>query len=100
MARSGCSCRCCPIGLKLYFVWAKGTAFFKIGFTKRCVADRVDEIDSYSPLELLIAGVRTAAPGDERRIHAKLRTYRVRGEWFELPEPLVWQLLRHFGASA
>jgi hypothetical protein len=33
----------------------------------------------------------------ERSIHRQLVQYKTRGEWYDLPEPIVWQLIKWLG---
>lgn len=82
-----------------YLLWAKDTSFFKIGFTKGCVDQRTIQIQTSSPLVLLIQGERQGTRRDEAGLHSKLSEYRVSGEWFSLPETVLWPLLAFFGRS-
>lgn len=82
----------------VYFLWAEGTNRFKIGFTRSDIDKRALAIMNYSPVPIRIQGVRFGSRHDEAALHSELKDYRLHSEWFELPEPVVWRLLRWFGA--
>lgn len=86
------------LGGSVYLLWGEGTTRFKVGFTHGNVDNRAATIMAYSPVPLRILGARYGSPQDEKLLHYELRSYRVHGEWFSLPEPIVWSLLRWFGA--
>lgn len=81
----------------VYLLWAQGTHRFKIGSTKGPVEKRVAAMQTSSPFPLVIQGVIEGSTGIERRLHERLRNFRVVGEWFDLPEAIVWQVLTWFG---
>jgi len=85
---------------RIYVLWAEGTSRFKVGYTSRSVGSRALEIEAASPFPLHIVGSRTGTKADEQQIHRRLRRYRVQREWFALPEPAVWWLVRWFGLKA
>ncbi len=82
---------------QVYLLWGMGTSSFKIGFTKGQVARRAFVIQAYSPVPILIQGQFNGTMQDEKDLHFLLNEFRIHGEWFELPESLVWKLLEHFG---
>ena len=82
---------------RLYMLWAEGSSVFKIGFTTRSISLRASEIEASSPLPLRVVASRFGSREDEQAIHARLRTYRTHGEWFSLPEAIVWHVLAWFG---
>jgi len=79
-------------------LWAKGTDLWKIGFTQRAVAHRAAVIQSQSPIDLLIVAECPGTQRDERDLHVRLRRFRVRNEWFDLPEDEVFSLWASIGA--
>jgi hypothetical protein len=84
---------------RVYVLWAEGTRRFKIGYTRGLVDDRAAAIMAMSPLPLRIVAEALGTRRDEMRLHAALRQYRSHGEWFSLPEPAVWWLLRQCGIA-
>lgn len=82
---------------KLYLLWGEGTHSFKVGFTRGFVNNRAYTIEAYSPVRLRILGQKSGSMEDEKDLHGALSRYRSHGEWFVLPEPVVWRLLEFFG---
>ena len=82
----------------VYLLWGEGTMSFKIGFTREDVHYRAAIIEAYSPVRILIQGTFAGTLNDERVLHLQLHRFRSHGEWFVLPENVVWDLLAHFGA--
>lgn len=64
-----------------------GSGMFKIGSCTN-LDDRLSILQTGNPRELRIIGTwRSFNAGElERRLHRRLKTKRVRGEWFELTE--------------
>jgi hypothetical protein len=83
----------------VYFLWGERTTSFKIGWTSESVAKRAAIIEAYSAVPLRVMGAIGGTLRDERALHHALRKYRTHGEWFDLPEAVVWRLLRVFGAE-
>ena len=77
----------------IYMVECEG--FIKIGVASN-VQDRLANMQTGCPFPLvLLTSFVSACPyEDEESIHALLEEYRVRGEWFRLPEPMVMHLLK------
>lgn len=69
----------------VYLIKAKGTDFYKIGVATDKVR-RLATLQNGSPLELVyvVTKVTDKARDLEQSLHAELKTYNVRGEWFEL----------------
>jgi hypothetical protein len=82
---------------KIYLLWAEFTTLFKIGITSRQVGQRALDIQSSSPYPLRVIGHRYGTYEIERSIHRQLVQYKTRGEWYDLPEPIVWQLIKWLG---
>jgi hypothetical protein len=84
---------------KLYLLWAEQSTILKIGYTERDVNTRALEIEAMSPLPLRILAEKIGTERDEAMLHRRLRKFRSHGEWFSLPETVVWQLLGWFGVE-
>jgi hypothetical protein len=85
-----------PIG-RVYWLWGEGTRSFKIGFTRGSVGRRAMQIEAFSAVPLRVLGVREGSMSDERDLHIELAPFRSHGEWFVLPETIVWDLAKRFG---
>jgi len=74
----------------VYVIEAAETGHLKIGLA-RDPASRVRELQTGSPVELLLIGQVPAGPAFEALLHRRFDLYRVRGEWFSpaIREPLV-----------
>lgn len=66
--------------------------YYKIGRTRTSVENRRLELQPGCPWPLDIVAIY---PGKdlERRLHRKLATHRMRGEWFHLPDGLSGGIL-------
>lgn len=84
----------------VYLLWGEGTQSFKIGFTRDNAGIRAGVIEKYSPVPIRIQGVIPGTVQDERALHRRLRAYRSHGEWFVLPEKVVWEVLSWFGKES
>lgn len=81
----------------VYVLWAEGTVRFKIGYTHGLtVHQRASHIETSSPFPLRILAAKPGTMKREHELHLALRDYRVHREWFELPEPAVWWLMKQF----
>jgi len=69
--------------------------FVKIGIAVNVHA-RLASLQTGSPFKLtLLTSFASGSPQEEEEaIHALLEQYRVRGEWFELPAPMIDHLLK------
>jgi len=85
----------------VYMLAASGGDFYKIGRTK-CPKQRFSNLQTACPFDLiLIAGIRTpSASLVESHYHDQLSDYRVKGEWFKLPEAVVDKVSASFTESA
>jgi len=82
---------------RVYLLWCEGSTLFKIGFTRGGVDDRARQIQTSCPLPIRIQGELAGSTRDEDLLHKECRPYRTVGEWFNLPEAVVWKLLVWFG---
>ncbi len=76
-------------------LWAVGTPLFKFGIAAS--PRRIHDVQACSPIELIVVGTVEGSLQTERNIHQTLKRYRVRGEWFRLPESIVWRMASVFG---
>ncbi len=82
---------------RIYVLWAIHTQCFKIGIAAS--PGRIHDVRACSPIELVLIGTRPGTLRDEFQMHQKLKEYRHHGEWFCLPESIVWALGRWLGRS-
>lgn len=70
--------------------------FVKIGVATN-IEDRLTTLQIGNPFEIkIIKAWRTTDPGQlEDRLHAILERYRVRGEWFKIPEEELEKLISY-----
>jgi len=82
----------------VYFIHEKDNfALFKIGMTKRTPEERIAELQTGNPSELLIFAVirTTDALKCEKMLHRLFSRYRKRGEWFSISVKDIRQACRH-----
>ncbi len=82
----------------IYFVASAGIEkeYFKIGYTKD-FAKRLAVIQYGVPFEVSVIATIEGTYKDERRLHRQLRQFRLRGEWYSLPNKIAWGVLESFG---
>jgi hypothetical protein len=88
-----------PAG-SVYVLWGEHTRWFKVGFTAGSVDRRAYAIAESLPFRVRILG---SVPGTRRMeadVHRILAPYRTNGEWFDLPEPVAWAIIRWVGLEA
>lgn len=66
----------------VYFVQAGPDGPIKIGFTASLPKRRLNELVTASPFALRILGYVQGTINFERRLHARLKVHRTKGEWF------------------
>lgn len=76
----------------VYFIRAVGTSRIKLGFSAE-PEKRLRELQTASPNRLVLLAKWPGTVAIERQLHKEFAEYRVRGEWFKLPRPLIEQLL-------
>jgi len=91
------SCRGTGVKEWIYFARFGARGPIKIGRTGYQPRDRVRNLSCTSPVEVFLIGamVTKRAVEEEYEIHARLRPFRVRGEWFEAKAAL--QEMRRLG---
>lgn len=72
-----------PTGF-VYVIHAIGTNRVKVGFSKE-PEKRLKELQTGSPYKLSLLTQWPGNETDERRAHARLRRYKIGGEWFDIP---------------
>lgn len=77
----------------VYVLKCPVTGRVKIGTTTN-LTKRVEAIQALSPTELSLVCVFRGNMNDERRLHKRLAMYRRHGEWFELPNDLLAEIVR------
>lgn len=81
---------------KVYFLWAEGTSYFKIGFTQQSLRKRVANMQTGCPMPLRFLGAGLASPQDEKVLHQHLAPFHAIGEWFDLPTEALTTLAEVF----
>jgi Meiotically up-regulated gene 113 len=67
----------------IYFAQDETTFFIKIGFTDRDDAEaRIRSLQTGNPSSLVLLFTMPGSQAEERAIHQRFATHRVRGEWF------------------
>jgi hypothetical protein len=81
----------------VYFVQIPGTPIVKIGKSAN-PKERIREIQTYHPYPLTVIATIPGEPWSEAAFHRFFSPYRLRGEWFSLPEEfLSADALEQFG---
>ena len=84
----------------IYFVQAAGLGFIKIGFVQfYTAAERVQELQIVSPVDLNLLKVVAGTRRTEKELHQQFASARVRGEWFK-PVPELLALIESTAAIA
>jgi len=78
----------------VYFIEAVGTPRIKLGYSVD-PEKRLKELQTGSPYKLALLAKWPAIPQTETYLHELFTEYRVHGEWFELPQILMEQLLKN-----
>jgi len=75
-----------PNGPAVTYIMRTGdTHYFKVGFTRGTVEQRCIELQCGCQWKLEVVRLLDGKE-HERRLHREWSRYRMRGEWFELPE--------------
>lgn len=77
-----------PISVAGVYVIQANGYYVKIGRAQN-IRDRIRGMQTASPVPLRLLAIASHNPNDERAIHQRLKTSRVRGEWFHLDEQVV-----------
>ena len=84
----------------IYVLWAEGTDLYKIGFTRRWILSRLEEMQAHSPLALYLFCLKQGTYKDENKWHRRFISKNAHGEWFhlteiELAELVAWGGLKY-----
>lgn len=69
--------------MSVYFITAREVGRVKIGFSRN-PQSRLVAVQTHSPVELKLERVADGCEAEERTLHERFGTHRVRGEWFTL----------------
>lgn len=78
----------------VYLMIDDSTGYYKIGFAKEPKI-RERTLQAQKPT-IRIIGTRIGTFSDEKSIQLEFQYYRMRGEWFDIPELVLPTLMRHF----
>lgn len=70
--------------MAVYLITARSVGLVKIGYTEVAVTSRFHQINSHSPVEVVLEGEVDGGREAERSLHDLFAEYRIRGEWFTL----------------
>jgi hypothetical protein len=75
---------------RVYLLECQGQGLYKIGYAQS-LRSRISAIQSSNPYTItLIDSFPTLAPwDDEQAIHAQMKKYHYKGEWFKFPKQLI-----------
>jgi hypothetical protein len=76
-------------GTRVYFIQAGIYGPIKIGHTSTSVATRRDNMQVGCPEVLYLLGTLPGGPELEAELHARFAEHHLRGEWFNLNNPLL-----------
>ena len=76
-----------PLGM-VYLMWAEGTDFYKIGFTRHSPSKRLEQVRTNCPFRVQLVGTTPARMMDEQNLHFYLSGCRLNGEWFVVREEI------------
>ncbi len=70
----------------IYFIQDSATLNIKIGYTSTSAGERMRQLQTGNPSQLVLLGVIEGEQTDERNLHVRFADFRVAGEWFK-PHP-------------
>lgn len=73
----------------IYFIQAKKGGPIKIGFTTKAATQRLMQLQTSCPDELVILKEREGSVDQERALHANLSDHRIRGEWYNPTDEVI-----------
>lgn len=78
----------------LYFIRAaSGEGPVKIGWTRDVPSRRLAQLQSSSPVELVIVATIAGGRAEEHELHNYFAAYRLHGEWFEPPADALAKIM-------
>jgi hypothetical protein len=72
----------------IYYIACSATERVKIGYTRGEPEVRLKQLQTGSAAELRLVACHGGSVEDERSLHEEFAEYRLRGEWFEMAEPV------------
>lgn len=79
----------------IYFIWAEGTQWVKIGFTsKKKVLERMRTLQTGCPLTLKVLLLYPGGQWVEEALHKKFASAKHQGEWFTITDELAAYILK------
>lgn len=83
----------------VYFIRIIGTNTFKVGFTSQNPQVRLKGLQGANPDALELYGFFWCPDRKaEKMCHDNLHEYKIRGEWFELTEDIIDEVIEQFGS--
>jgi hypothetical protein len=76
----------------IYYIACTATERLKIGYTSGEPEVRLKQLQTGSAANLRLIACHPGTQDDEKDLHAKFASQRVRGEWFEMSEDLFKHL--------
>lgn len=83
----------------VYFAWAMGTRYLKVGFTRSRPEIRVMELQTGCPHELILVAAIPGTRDDEKAVHQRFETQRTIGEWFYVSDEMNESLFVEYGVD-
>lgn len=87
----GAACRMINTRGTIYL--ARCERFHKVGFTQLGAAKRITALQHSNPFSVELVRAWPGSQWDEWAWHQRLWRYRVRGEWYELPDEVLAELM-------
>jgi hypothetical protein len=76
----------------IYYIACTATQRLKIGYTRGEPEVRLKQLQTGSAADLRLMACHHGTLDDERQLHEKFASQRLRGEWFEMSEDLLEHL--------
>lgn len=76
----------------IYYIACTATERLKIGYTQGEPEVRLKQLQTGSAADLRLMACHSGTLDDERQLHTKFASQRLRGEWFEMSEDLLEHL--------
>lgn len=76
----------------IYYIACTSTQRLKIGYTQGEPEVRLKQLQTGSAADLRLMACHAGTLDDERQLHEKFASQRLRGEWFEMSEDLFEHL--------
>lgn len=73
----------------IYYIACTATQRIKIGYTRGEPEVRLKQLQTGSASDLRLMACHQGTADDERALHERFATHRIRGEWFEVCDPVL-----------